>query len=259
MTVLKADKLTIVRDGQTVVQDISLELKSGEILGLIGPNGAGKSTTIGGLLGFYPIAAGTVRMGDWVAEKGVDVPTEMKQRMAYIPEQPLYYPDLTLREHLEWKTRLWQSAGVAADQSRLDDLVESFQLSRHLEKFPHQCSKGTLQKLMVVSAFLFPFDVLIVDEPFVGLDVIAIRELKQRIEQARSEGAAVLISTHVLDSAERMCQRFSFLMDGRVFAQGTLEELRGRVTARDPALEAHNSTLEELFTWMFAESRGEAR
>ncbi|MCL6548966.1 MAG: ABC transporter ATP-binding protein, partial [Alicyclobacillus sp.] len=193
--VLSVDEMTVVRGGQTVVRGVSLTLHRGEILGLIGPNGAGKSTTIGGLLGLTPVAAGCLTLGDQsYVLAGSEVPYAVRRRMAYIPEQPLVYADMTLREHLEWKRRLWQAtlSDLRRANERLEELIERLQLGPHLDKFPHQCSKGTLQKLMVVSAFLFPFDVLLVDEPFIGLDVLAIRQVREWLLSARAEGAAVL-------------------------------------------------------------------
>jgi ABC-2 type transport system ATP-binding protein len=235
--------LSVMRGGERIVDDVSFVVPRGEVLGLIGPNGAGKSSTIGGLLGFYPLSSGAIQFQKWTTTKDQPMPIEMKKRIAYIPEQPMYYPDLTLAEHFEWKLRLWRDIDGVEVRKRLTQLCSRFQLDSHLDKFPHQCSKGTLQKMMVISAFLFPFDVLVVDEPFIGLDVIAIREIRQMIEDARLGGAAVLVSTHVLDSAERMCQRFAFMAQGQVFAFGTLAELQSL------SQETQNS-LEDLFLYL---------
>jgi ABC-2 type transport system ATP-binding protein len=259
--VLSVTNLTVRRGGETIVRGVSFHLCRGEIVGLIGPNGAGKSTTIGGILGLYPWQEGSLTIGDSTLRAGDEWPPGMRRQIAYIPEQPMWYEDLTLAEHLEWKRRLWEFAHaqenhrVEADTvdvkmtwrergesiaARLGRLIERFQLEPHMDKFPHQCSKGTLQKLMVVSAFLFPFRVLLVDEPFIGLDVTAIRRLKEEIAAAKEAGAAVLLSTHVLDSAERLCDRFLFVEDGRVLTQGTLADLRQRYDMPD-------ATLEDLF------------
>lgn len=246
----EVSELSVRRGGQAVVRDVTFTIEAGETIGLIGPNGSGKSSTIGGILGLLPVESGTIRMGDVSFSAAAERPVEFKRRIAYIPEQPLYYSDLTLAEHIEWKTRLWKSAGGAPLDAKLQQLVADFQLEPHLNKFAHQCSKGTLQKLMVVSAFLFPFDVLIIDEPFIGLDVVAIRVLKQHIEQARSNGATILLSTHVLDSAERMCDRFVFLADGVVFAAGTAAQL-----ASNRGLEFSN--LEDLFVELLLARRRE--
>ena len=233
------------------MNQVSLTLREGEIVGLIGPNGAGKSTTIGGILGLLPITSGTLQFESWTLGQGDEIPAEMKRRLAFIPEQPMYYGDLTLKEHFDWKLRLWGESGQDSVQARLDALVQQFQLQPHLDKFPHQCSKGTLQKLMIVSAFMFSFDVLIIDEPFIGLDVLAIRQLRILIESARRDGASILVSTHVLDSAEKMCQRFVFMMDGSVFASGSLNDLRQTQASFGPDI-----SLEDLFISLLEERRG---
>ncbi|GGJ04881.1 ABC transporter ATP-binding protein [Alicyclobacillus cellulosilyticus] len=237
---LSIDGWTILRGGQAVVRDVSLTLHGGEILGLIGPNGAGKSTTIGGLVGLFPVASGSLTFqGEAWDLQGHEVPFRVRQQLAYIPEQPMYYADMTLAEHIEWKRRLWSAGRRDApfEQRRLQELLARLNLTPHMDKFPHQCSKGTLQKLMVVLAFLFPFSVLVVDEPFIGLDVLAIRQVRALLASARDGGAAVLVSTHVLDSAERFCDRFAFMMDGMVFAQGTLADLRTAAASADGSLE----------------------
>ncbi|WDL95806.1 ABC transporter ATP-binding protein [Alicyclobacillus sp. ALC3] len=239
-SLVEVSELHVRRGGQEVVRNVSFSISAGETVGLIGPNGSGKSSTIGGILGLLPVDRGAIRMGNTSFTASEERPVEFKRRIAYIPEQPLYYSDLTLAEHIDWKMRLWQQAGGEEQERRLEQLIDHFQLGPHLNKFAHQCSKGTLQKLMVVSAFLFPFDFLIIDEPFIGLDVVAIRMLKQYIQQARGAGATILLSTHVLDSAEKMCDRFVFLADGEVFAAGTANDL-----AADHGLAFTN--LEDLF------------
>lgn len=236
MPTLTVEGMTVVRGGRDVVKDVSFSLQEGEILGLIGPNGAGKSSTIGGLLGLYPLTRGEISFEGHRRAPNESFPPEILRRFAYIPKQPMYYNDLTLEEHFEWKWRLWGES-TAAGQTRLAPLVDQFQLAPHLDKYPHQCSKGTLQKLMIVSAFLFAFDVLIIDEPFIGLDVLSIRQLRELIYAARGNGAAILTSTHVLDAAERMCQRFLFMLGGEIRANGSLTELRNLQQQPDASLE----------------------
>lgn len=223
---LEIHNLTVQRGDADVVHEVNLTVPAGEIIGLIGPNGAGKSTIIGGILGYYPLSAGSIRFGKWEVGQSLEYPMELKSQIAYIPEQPLYYDDMTLREHMEWKQRLFRLAGRGNAIQDSVQLIHRFQLDEHLDKFPHQCSKGTLQKLMIVSAFMVPFQILIVDEPFIGLDVIAMQELKHLIEECRGRGAAVIISTHVLDSAEKMCNRFVLLENGHAIARGTFAQLR---------------------------------
>ncbi|MBX5437077.1 MAG: ABC transporter ATP-binding protein [Alicyclobacillaceae bacterium] len=264
--ILRLLEASVVRGGIEVVHSASLALFRGEMTGLIGPNGAGKSTIIGGILGHHPLRAGSVEVDGTSYGPGEELPPSVRRRFAYVPEQPVYYSDLTLAEHLEWQRRVWVQAGsgrtsrverggaipasagdpagtapggtgpdggraLAGPLWTVEELVRRFDLAAHLTKFPHQCSKGTLQKWMLVSALMFPFDILIADEPFIGLDVFAIRTVRELLREAREAGAAVLLSTHVLDFAERMCQRFAFVLDGEVFAAGTLAELQAGCTA----------------------------
>lgn len=237
MALLELDSLSLLRGNQPVVKDLSFSVDAGEIVGLIGPNGAGKSSAIGGILGFDPIHKGTIQVQEYAVNNKSSLSAEAKSRIAYIPEQPMYYSDLTLMEHFEWKQRLWRTYRRDATSKTLPALIQEFNLEPHLKKFPHQCSKGTLQKLMVVSALMFPFDILVIDEPFIGLDILAIRQLKLHIEAARAAGAAVLISTHVLDAAEKMCSKFVLLYEGSMFAQGNLKELMTLAESNDPNLE----------------------
>lgn len=240
------------------MRDVSITLESGRMLGLIGPNGAGKSTIIGGLLGLVP-CEGTLEVNGELRDLRHDgVPPALRRHMAYVPEQPLYYADLTLREHVEWKQRLWRMTDVETSrvQDRVEVLVKRLSLEPHLDKFPHECSKGTLQKLMVVLALAFPFDVLVVDEPFIGLDILSIREVRSLLAEARDGGAAVLLSTHVLDWAERLCDDYLLLMDGRVLLAGTLEEMREKVGSDGASLEEIFLALHKRRLTLDAESGG---
>lgn len=169
---------------------------------------------------------------------------EVKAQVAHIPEQPMYYPDLTLLEHLHWKKRLWHRYQQDDITPVMTRLIDAFELSPHLHKFPHQCSKGTLQKLMVVSAFMTPFQLLVIDEPFIGLDIVSIRRLKEQIAEARAGGAAILLSTHVLDAAEKMCSHFVLLHEGRTVRSGSLAELKQQAAQYTGSEDAN---LEDLF------------
>lgn len=240
MALLEVNQAAIARGGKTIVSELSFAVDHGQVVGLIGPNGAGKSTTLGGILGLYPLESGQIELSGTEVTKSNPLPAEVKSQIAYIPEQPLYYPDLTLMEHFQWKERLWRTYRKTPMTNDMDLLIEEFELGPHLNKFPDQCSKGTLQKLMIVSALMFPFQLLVIDEPFIGLDILAIRQLKRRIEFARREGAGVLISTHVLDAAEKMCSEFVLMSTGRVFASGTVDALMQQANQS-------SASLEELF------------
>ncbi|WP_028612817.1 ABC transporter ATP-binding protein [Paenibacillus harenae] len=195
------------------IRDVALLVAPGELVGLIGPNGAGKSTTIKTILGLIAYVNGEVQLGG------------QRKRYAYVPEQPVFYEYLTLWEHL----RLAASAfGIEESQfaSKANELLERFRLSEERDHYPTHFSKGMQQKLMLIIAFLLEPDIYIVDEPFVGLDPRATNDFLSLLELERARGAGVLMSTHVLDTAERICQSFVLINSGSVVAKGTLAQVR---------------------------------
>ncbi|WP_270165338.1 ABC transporter ATP-binding protein [Paenibacillus sp. SYP-B4298] len=199
--------------GKAVIRNVQLQVQSGELIGLIGPNGAGKSTTIKSILGLMPYLQGEIELGG------------ANRRYAYVPEQPVLYEYFTLWEHL----RLAASAyGMREEQfeERALELLERFRLSGERHHYPVKFSKGMQQKLMLIIGFLLEPDVYIVDEPFVGLDPRATGDFLELLEAERVRGAGVLMCTHVLDTAERICQGFILINDGTVVAQGGLDEVR---------------------------------
>lgn len=198
-----------------VINNVALTVKSGELLGLIGSNGAGKSTTIKAIMGLLPVTNGQI---EFVGEN---------KCYAYIPEHPVLYDGLTLWEHLEL-------AAAAYDMerevfvTRADDLLRLFRLSGVKHQLPATFSKGMQQKIMLILGFLLEPSVYIVDEPFVGLDPRATRDFLALINQARTKGAGVLMSTHVLDTAEKICDSFVLMNAGTVVAQGNMAEIRSK-------------------------------
>ncbi|PRX69647.1 ABC-2 type transport system ATP-binding protein [Cohnella sp. SGD-V74] len=207
--------------GHPIVRNIVLDVRSGERVGLIGPNGAGKSTLMKGLLGQLPHWRAQVY---WRGEEEGNAGEGLHSAIAYIPEQPIVYERLTLWEHLVLAAA---SAGLSEDElnERADKLLRRFRLSGFRHHYPVKFSKGMQQKTMLIVAFLLKPDLYLVDEPFIGLDPGAVLELIDALEEERSRGAAVLMTTHVLDSAERMCDRFVLVSDGGAAASGTLEEI----------------------------------
>ncbi|WP_328793792.1 ABC transporter ATP-binding protein [Heliomicrobium undosum] len=195
------------------IRNIRFSLRPGEMMGLIGANGAGKSTTIKAILGLLPELDGAVRIGG----KG--------RRLAYVPEQPIYYEELTLWEHLELAAA---AHGLPQDafRERAVSLLHRFRMDHVRDHLPESFSKGMQQKMMLALAFLLEPEVLIVDEPFVGLDPRATLDLLNQLQEARRRGAGVLMSTHVLDTAEKICDTFTLIDDGCVVACGTLAQLR---------------------------------
>ncbi|WP_438431314.1 ABC transporter ATP-binding protein [Gorillibacterium sp. sgz500922] len=200
-----------------VIRDIHFSVGPGELVGLIGPNGAGKSTTIKALLGLLPEVKGEIVFGN-----GED----SEPHYAYIPEHPVLYEDLTLWEHLE----LAASAMGLSDEEfreRAEELLARYRLTEVRDHLTSSFSKGMQQKIMLVLGFLHRAELYIVDEPFIGLDPRAIRDFLDMLNGERKRGAGVLMSTHVLDTAEKICSSFLLLSEGSIVAQGTLEDIRG--------------------------------
>lgn len=205
-----------------VLKDVSLEVQPGELVGLIGLNGAGKSTTLNHVIGLLRPFSGEITLN------GINIkdnPEEYKKQIAYVPETPILYDELTLKEHLELTMTAYNLDRQQA-WKRAHQLLKTFRLDNKLEWFPANFSKGMKQKVMICCAFMTDAKLLIVDEPFYGLDPLAVHDLLELIEQKKKAGVAVLMSTHVLDTAQRYCDRFVLLADGKVRAHGTLAELR---------------------------------
>ncbi|WP_058302752.1 ABC transporter ATP-binding protein [Gorillibacterium timonense] len=214
MAVVKASIESAGYKGRAdVIHDIHFEVEPGELVGLIGPNGAGKSTTIKALLGLLPEVKGDISFGEGAAH------------YAYIPEHPVLYENLTLWEHLE----LAASAMGLSDEDfreRAEELLVRYRLTEVRHHLTSSFSKGMQQKIMLVLGFLHRAELYIVDEPFIGLDPKAIRDFLAMLDRERERGAGVLMSTHVLDTAEKICSSFLLVSEGGIVASGTLEDIR---------------------------------
>ncbi|MGT2682945.1 ABC transporter ATP-binding protein [Streptococcus porci] len=219
---LKLENVTGGYVNLPVLKKVTFEVKNGELIGLIGLNGAGKSTTINEIIGLLTPYDGRISIdGVTLAENLV----EYRQKIGFIPETPSLYEELTLREHLETVAMAYD-IDVAEAMKRATPLLEIFRLTEKLDWFPTQFSKGMKQKVMIICALIVEPSLLIVDEPFLGLDPLAINDLMTLLADEKKKGTSILMSTHVLDSAEKMCDRFVILHKGEVRAQGTLTELR---------------------------------
>lgn len=195
------------------IKKIRFAVYPGEQVGLIGPNGAGKSTTMKAIMGHLPYMEGQIRFGSG------------SFRYAYIPEQPVYYEELTLWEHLSLAASLCHLSPEELEE-RAGPLLKLFRLEGAIHQLPGSFSKGMQQKLMIILALLTRPSLYIIDEPFVGLDPKAMKDLTALLEEELKRGAAVLMSTHLLELAEKLCHRFVLIASGRQMAAGTLDELR---------------------------------
>jgi len=228
--------------GKPVIRDVRFAVEAGKLVGLIGPNGAGKSTTIKSVLGLLAWVDGDIRFGGETGRSGASAqPGESAHsgasgqsggtsrsgtgRYAYVPEQPVFYEYFTLWEHL----RLAASAFGLAEEAfapRAERLLERFRLLDHRHELPAKFSKGMQQKMMLAIGLMLEPDLYIVDEPFIGLDPHAVRDLLDMLEEERRRGAGILMSTHVLDTAERIADSFVLMDGGTVVAQGGLDDVR---------------------------------
>ncbi|MFB9861063.1 ABC transporter ATP-binding protein [Salinicoccus siamensis] len=220
--VLQIDRLTGGYSKVPVIHDISFNIDKGEIIGLIGLNGAGKSTTIKHILGLLRPHSGEIRVGGVTADEDIEA---YRRQLAYIPESPVLYEELTLKEHINMTAMAYGIDETTAMQ-RADKLLKIFRLETKIDMFPTHFSKGMKQKVMLICAFLSHPELFIIDEPFLGLDPLGIESLIQLMVEEKEQGRSILMSTHILATAERYCDRFAIIDEGRLTAIGTLPELR---------------------------------
>lgn len=211
-----------VRGGRKAVDDLTLTVTPGEIFGFLGPNGAGKTTTIKMMAGLLRPDTGTIRINGFDMARE---PLKAKAQLAYVPDSPEVYERLTGLEYLNFIGDIY---GVApADrQRRIRDLGERFELTHALAERISGYSHGMRQKLVLMAALLHDPPVWILDEPMVGLDPRSAYTLKELMAEHTRKGRTLFFSTHVLEVAERLCDRVAIIKNGRIIASGTLEELR---------------------------------
>lgn len=222
--------------GKPVIHNLSFHVGAHEMVGLIGANGAGKSTTIKHILGLLKPFTGRVTLDGLSLEKN---PAQFREKIAYIPETPALYKELTLWEHLKL-TAMAYGLDEETLQTRAERLLRIFHMEKRVDWFPDTFSKGMKQKVMVLCAFLVEPTLLIVDEPFVGLDPLAIHSLLELLVEMKERGAGILISTHILGTAEKYCDQLILLNEGNIALRGTVETMREEAGLP-------NATLDELF------------
>ena len=226
----------------TAVDAIDLHVAKGELLGLLGPNGAGKTTTLRMIAGILRPTAGRVRIG------GIDVwedPVAAKMKLGYIPDRPFIYEKLTGAEFLKFVAGLFGQEGGKVEH-RARELMALFDLEEWRDELVESYSHGMRQKLIISSAFVHRPDVIVVDEPMVGLDPKAARILKDLFREYVSRGHTIVMSTHTLEVAQAMCDRICIVQGGKIRAQGTMEELRAGA--------ATTAGLEEIFLRLTGEA-----
>lgn len=220
--------------GRPAVEQLDLTIRRGELYALLGPNGAGKTTTLRMVAGLLAPDAGSVEVF------GVDLardPAAAKQAMAYLPDDPMLYAKLKPTEYLEFVAGLW-GIGAAEAEPRARRLLDWLDLSKHAHELTEGFSRGMKQKLALAGALIHEPRLLILDEPLTGLDAAAARQVKDLLLDHVSGGGTVILTTHILEVAERLAQRIGIIQHGRLIAQGTLDELRAQT---------QGGTLEDVF------------
>ncbi|KRN13376.1 phosphonate-transporting ATPase [Fructilactobacillus fructivorans] len=219
---LQVEDLTGGYSSVPVLKNETFDVKDGELVSLIGLNGAGKSTTINHIIGLMKPFSGAIKVNGLQISKDTE---KHKQQIAYIPEMPVLYQDLTLKEHIDTTIMAYNlDQKEAWDQA--NELLKMFRLDKRLDWFPANFSKGMRQKVMIVCAFITNASLYVIDEPFLGLDPLAVDDLLRLIEKKKKAGASILMSTHVLDTAEKYCDRFVLISKGEIQTEGTMDQIR---------------------------------
>ncbi len=234
---LRIEHLTKKYGAKAAVDDLSLHIAPGEIYGFIGHNGAGKTTTLRSVAGIQQFDTGEVFID------GVDLkrdPLECKRRMAYIPDNPDLYDYMTGMKYLNFIADIFK-VDSAVRKARIAELAARFELTDNLGQPIAAYSHGMKQKLAVISAWLHEPRLILMDEPFVGLDPKAAHLLKEMMRELCDRGGAIFFSTHVLEVAEKLCDKVAIIKEGRLIRSGTMEEVKG------------DDSLEEVFLELEAE------
>lgn len=232
MPALQVESVTRRYEVRVAVRDLSFSLEPGTILGLVGPNGAGKTTTLRSIAGVLPLQQGRIVVD------GADLATEelaAKRRLAYVPDDPAPFDVLTVEEHLRFTARLY---GLRDWEARADELLTRFELADRRTALGSELSRGMRQKLSFCCAWLSEPAVVLLDEPLSGLDPRGIRAARAAILELKERGAAVVLSSHLLDLIEALADRLLIIDKGEVRFDGSLDEARSA---------AHGASLEEVF------------
>lgn len=236
---LIVNKITGGYTRHPVLKEVSFKIDDGELVGLIGLNGAGKSTTIKHIMGLMDPFEGNITLNNQTIQNDVSA---YRKQIGFVPETPVLYEELTLKEHITI-TAMAYDINEQEALKRAEPLLRTFRLLDRLDWFPSDFSKGMKQKVMIVCAFMIEPNLYVIDEPFVGLDPLAIRDLLKLLEERKKSGASILMSTHVLTNAESICDSFVILHDGKVYAKGSIENLREQFNMPEASLDDIYSNL----------------
>ena len=226
---LKIEHLTKTYGGKKAVDDLSLHIRPGELCAFLGHNGAGKTTTLKCCCGIQKFDSGEI----WV--DGISVrenPLECKRRLAYLPDNPDLYEYMTGIQYLDFIADVFE-VGAAVRAQRIRENAEAFGLTEDLGQSVGAYSHGMKQKLTILAALLHDPKLILMDEPFVGLDPLASHQLKTMMRRFCAQGGAIFFSTHVLEVAEKLCDRAAIIREGRLIHAGSMDEVRGGGSLED--------------------------
>ncbi|MGY5873172.1 MAG: ABC transporter ATP-binding protein [Candidatus Thorarchaeota archaeon] len=234
MTAVKIESLVKSFGDLVAVNDVSLEVREGEIYALLGPNGAGKTTTIKMLMGLLDPDSGRARVFDVDSKEN---PVEVKNLVGYVPEEQQLYDSLTPRELFNFIASI---RGLPEEKitKRMREFVKALDFEQYYDNMIVTLSQGNKQKTMLIAALLHRPKLLILDEPFSSLDVRAAKIMKDIVKIHTENGGAVLLSTHVMEVAEGLCDRVGIIDEGKLIAEGTLDELRSKSDRQGANLES---------------------
>ena len=221
------------KGGKKAVSDLSLTVNAGDIFGFIGHNGAGKSTTIKSIAGVLDFEQGDIFIDGHSIKRE---PRLCKQMIAYVPDNPDLYDHLTGIQYLNFIGDIFR-VGKAEREERISRYAAQFDLTANLGDLISSYSHGMKQKLALISALMHEPKLMIFDEPFVGLDPKAVFTVKEIMHDLCAQGCAIFFSTHVLDVAEKLCNRIGIIKDGKLVACGSMEEVRGDISLEDVFME----------------------
>jgi len=220
----------------TAVRDLSFSVQPGEVLGLVGPNGAGKTTTLRCLAGIIPMTGGSVRIAQ--CDLATD-PVGAKRALAFFPDEPRLFDYLTVRQHLAFIARIYS---VANHEALALPLLEELEIADKADLLPGELSRGMKQKLVIACGLLHGPRVMFFDEPLTGLDPLGIRRMKDSIVRRAREGAAIVLSSHLLHLLQEVCTHVLILKKGEKIAGGTLAEVAAQFSQGEA-----NVSLEDVF------------
>lgn len=242
-SMIEAEGLNKYYGSFRAVDTLSFRVEAGQIMGLVGPNGAGKTTTLRCLSGIIPATSGRARIAD---RDVASDPVAAKQQLAFIPDEPRLFEHLTVEQHLNFVARLYQ---VGDWRERAQPLLDELEMGDKRGLLPSELSRGMKQKLAIACGLIHRPQAVILDEPLTGLDPYGIRRMKDTMRKLAAEGAAIILSSHLLDLVQEVCTHLLILKQGQKIAAGSVAEVRERYQVEGGA------SLEEVFFRATADER----